>query len=150
MTSIDRTGITSPSSLSCHRSPNCLEHDSVLKNSFVPSSDPCSGAQNPGLVVFWPRFLDVLGLFCAADGSDSDFLLINQVEGSIAPPEKHQSAGAGALGPVPTVAYAAPRASVPSACGRPSSTASMIAWVVFWTPASAAFTTSFCSAQCAT
>src|SRR5215207_114489 len=69
----ERTGVfTSPSSLSCHRSPNCLEHDSVLKNSFVPSSDPCSGAQNPGLVVFWPRLLDVFGLFYAADLSDSD------------------------------------------------------------------------------
>jgi hypothetical protein len=45
----------------------------VLKNSLVPSSDPCSGAQNPGSVVFWPRFLGVLDLFCTADPSDSDF-----------------------------------------------------------------------------
>jgi hypothetical protein len=44
-----------------------------LKNSFVPSSDPCSGAQNPDYVVFWPGFLGVLALFWAADRSDSDF-----------------------------------------------------------------------------
>jgi hypothetical protein len=45
----------------------------VLKNSLVPSSDPCSGAQNPGSVVFWPRLLGVLDLFCTADPADSDF-----------------------------------------------------------------------------
>ena len=45
----------------------------MLKNSFVPSSDPCSGAQNPGSVVFWPGFLGVLDLFCTADPSDSYF-----------------------------------------------------------------------------
>ena len=45
----------------------------MLKNSFAPSSDPCSQAQSPGSVVFWPRFLGVLGLFCAAEQSDSDF-----------------------------------------------------------------------------
>src|SRR5215216_1486893 len=38
-------------------SPKCLEGVSVLKNSFVPSFDPCSGAQKPGSVVFWPGFL---------------------------------------------------------------------------------------------
>jgi hypothetical protein len=52
---------------------NFREHPSVLKNSLVPSSDPCSEAQKPGPVVFWPRFLGVLDLFCAADPSDSDF-----------------------------------------------------------------------------
>ena len=44
-----------------------------MKNSLVPSSDPCSGAQNLESVVFWPRFPGVLDLFCAADPSDSGF-----------------------------------------------------------------------------
>src|SRR5215207_2196839 len=54
-------------------SRQCLEGVSVLKNSFVPSSDACSEAQKPGSVVFWPGFLGVLDLFRAADRSDSDF-----------------------------------------------------------------------------
>jgi hypothetical protein len=55
------------------REANGREHPSVLKNPFVSSSDPCSEVQNPGSVVFGLNFLGVLGLFCAADRSDSNF-----------------------------------------------------------------------------
>jgi hypothetical protein len=46
---------------------------SVLKNSLVPFSDPSSGAENPGFVVFWPGFLRVLVLFWTTNRSDNDF-----------------------------------------------------------------------------
>ena len=57
----------------CLYSLYCLEGVSVLKNSFVPFSEPHSGAYNSAFVVFWPWFLGVWLLFWATDQSENDF-----------------------------------------------------------------------------